>query len=87
LAKFTIKRGREPSKTLMLCSLITLMPKPQSRVVLPESAELIALFPNFGAVLTIEAKLVGSPECGQESYSEYEDRLHRSRLASVQCRV
>ena len=76
LAIFTIKRGREPNNTLMLCSLITLMSKPQPCVVLPASAQLIALFPNFGAVLTIEAKLVGSPECAANCYSEYEDELH-----------
>ena len=62
----------------MLCSLKTLMPKPQSCVVLPDSAQLIALFPNFSAVLTIEAKLVGSPESGADCYSEYEDSLHCS---------
>ena len=67
-----------PNKTLMLCSLKTLMPKPQSCVALPVSAYLIALFPNFGAVLTIEAKPVGSPESGADCYSENEDSLHCS---------
>ena len=62
----------------MLCSLKTVLPKPPSCVVLPGSAELIALFPNLGAVLTIEAILVGSPECGHASESEYENRLHCS---------
>ena len=33
---------------------------------LPDIAILISLFPNFGAVLTVKAKLVSGPECGAE---------------------
>jgi hypothetical protein len=65
----------------MLCSLKAVLPKPQSCLVLPDSAKLIALFPNFGAVLTIEAKLVGGPESGHNRNSEYEDGLHCLGLA------
>jgi hypothetical protein len=39
-------------------------------VVLPDSAVLIALFPNFGAVLTVESKLVGGPEADNYCYRE-----------------
>jgi hypothetical protein len=38
--------------------------------VLPGSTVLIALPPNFGAVLAIEAKLVGGPESDDNCYSE-----------------
>jgi hypothetical protein len=56
------------------------LPKPLFCVVLPHSTVLIALFPNFGAVLTVKAKLVGGPESGENCYSEYEDRLYCSGL-------
>ena len=49
--------------------------------MLPGSAVLIALFPNYGAVLTVESKLVGGPESDNYCYSEYEDGLHFSGLA------
>jgi hypothetical protein len=58
--------------------LKTLLPEPLFCVVLPDSAELIASFPNFAAVLTIEAKLVSGPESGADCYSENEDSLHCS---------
>jgi hypothetical protein len=45
---------------------------------LPDSSKFIASFPNFGAVLAIEAKLVGSPESRADCYSENEDGLHSS---------
>jgi hypothetical protein len=45
---------------------------------LPDSANLIALFPHFGGVLTIEAKLVGGPESGAYCYSENDNSLHCS---------
>jgi hypothetical protein len=54
-----------------------------SCIALPDSAKLVALFPNFGAVLTIKAKLVGSPESGADCYSENEDSLHCSGLACM----
>jgi hypothetical protein len=58
---------------LMPCSLKTVLPKPLSCLVLPDSPKFIASFKNFGAVLAIEAKLVGSPESGADCYSENEE--------------
>ena len=57
---------------------MTVLPKPLFCVVLPDGAVLIGLLPDFGAVLTIEAKQVGSPETGADCYSENEDSLHCS---------
>jgi hypothetical protein len=69
----------------MPCSLKTVLPKPLSCLGLPDSPKFIASFQNFGALLAIEAKLVGSPESGADCYSENDDSLHCSGLASVQC--
>jgi hypothetical protein len=60
-------------------SSMAVLPKPLFCVVLPDSAVLIALFPNFGAVLATEAKLVCSPESDDNCNSESEDSLHYSR--------
>jgi hypothetical protein len=49
--------------------------------MLPDSAELIALFPDFGAVLTIEAKLVGGPEYDANCYNKWKASLHCLGLA------
>jgi alkylation response protein AidB-like acyl-CoA dehydrogenase len=59
-------------------SSIAALLKPLFGVMLPDTAELIALLPNFGAVLAIEAKLVGGPESDNNCYSENEDSLHFS---------
>jgi hypothetical protein len=66
-------------------SSITVLPKPAFYVVLPNIAVLIALLPNFGAVLTVEAKAVSGPESDDNCYSEYEDRLHFSGPAGGGC--
>jgi hypothetical protein len=65
--------------------LKALLPEPQFCVMLPDSAELIALIPNFGAVLTIEAKLVSGPESGADRNCENEDGLHCS--GSTTCKA
>jgi hypothetical protein len=62
-----------------------MLPKPVFCVVLPNIAVLIASLPNYGAVLTVEAKAVSGPESDDNCYSEYEDRLHFSGLASSGC--
>jgi hypothetical protein len=41
--------------------------KPLFFVALPDLAGLIALFPDFGAVLAIDAQLIGGPECRRAS--------------------
>ena len=61
-----------------------MLPEPQFCVVLPDSAELIGLFPNFGAVFTIEAKLVSGPESGADCYRENEDSFHCSGSPTYQ---
>jgi hypothetical protein len=63
---------------LMPCSLKTVLPKPLPCVGLPDSPKFIASFQNFGGVVAIEAKLVGSPEACADSYSENEDSPHCS---------
>ena len=49
---------------------MTVLPKPLFCVVLPDGAVLIGLLPDFGAVLTIEAKAVGGPETDDNCYGE-----------------
>jgi hypothetical protein len=71
-------QGGTQRQQLVPCSLKTVLPKPLSCLGLPDSPHFIALFQNFGAVHAIEAKLVGSPESGADSYSENEDSLHCS---------
>jgi hypothetical protein len=56
-----VSGNKSGGKRLGIRRLITVLPKPLFCVVLPDSAVFIAFFPNFGAVLTIEAKLVGGP--------------------------
>jgi hypothetical protein len=51
-------------------SSMTVLPKPLFCVVLPDGAVLIGLLPDFGAVLTIEAKAVGGPETDDNCYGE-----------------
>ena len=70
----------------MPCSLKTVLPKPVSCLALPDSAKFIASFPNFGAVITIEAKLVGSPKSGADCYSENEDSSSLFRLPQARGR-
>jgi hypothetical protein len=49
---------------------MTVLLKPLFCVVLPDSAVLIGLLPDFGAVLTIEAKAVSGPESDDNRYGE-----------------
>jgi hypothetical protein len=51
--------------------------------VLPDNAVLIALFPNFGTVLAVEAKAVSGPKSDDNRQSEYEDSFHCPGLASA----
>jgi hypothetical protein len=49
---------------------MTVLPKQLLCVVLPDGAVFIGLLPEFGAVLTIEAKAVSGPEADDNCYSE-----------------
>jgi hypothetical protein len=47
-----------------------MLPKPVFCVVLPNIAVLVASLPNYGAVLTVEAKAVSGPESDYNCYSK-----------------